>query len=193
MTFLSDMNDTKRCTCCEQEKPISEFYKGFSKCKSCVKAAVKTRRDEHPELDLDTRLKTCKKRPTHKNAYMAVDAALRCGVLIRPHYCSGCGCSDSEHRIEAHHYDHSKPLDVIWLCTPCHEKMDAERRIRLGKPNHSASKSVLMMRDGEVLCRFPSASDAARAVGRAPNSISQCATGVHKTCAGFQWVYEDIE
>lgn len=130
----------KTCFKCGKTKPLSEFYTHpetadghLGKCKECTKKDVKSRRESHPEADLVTRIKTCAKKPTRENAHKAVDAALRAGRLKRPHFCSGCGCTDAERRIEAHHYDYSKPLDIIWLCTPCHRRMDAQRRIHEGK------------------------------------------------------------
>lgn len=30
--------------------------------------------------------------------------------------CARCGCLD----VEAHHPDYSRPLNVVWLCKPCH-------------------------------------------------------------------------
>lgn len=131
---------TKVCFKCGVEKPLSEFYRHpqmadghLNKCKDCTRKDTTERRVNHPDLDLETRLKACVSNPTKKNAYMALDAAIRSGKITRPNVCSGCGCTDDEHRIEAHHYDYSKPLDVIWLCTPCHRRMDAQRRIREGK------------------------------------------------------------
>lgn len=94
------------------------------------KADVKRYRAENPDAVLKTRLGTCEKNPTPKNAYRAVDAAIACGRLTKPNRCSGCGCGDDEHRIEAHHFDYAKPLDVIWLCTPCHRRMDQQRQKR---------------------------------------------------------------
>lgn len=130
----------KTCFKCGRSLPISEFYTHpkmadghLNKCKECTKKDSKARRENHPERDYETRIAACKKRPNKKNAHMAVDAAIRAGIITRPDRCSGCGCPDSEHRIEAHHYDYSKPLDVIWLCTPCHRRMDAQRRIRRGE------------------------------------------------------------
>lgn len=189
---------TKRCMKCGEVKPLSEFYRHpemkdghLNKCKDCTKRDVAERRSNNPEAELQTRVKACKRKPTPKNAYRAVDAALRCGVLIRPTVCSGCGCSDSEHRIEAHHYDYSKPLDVIWLCTPCHERIDAERRLRNGSRSHSRSRPVVMKQDGEVICRFSSITEAAKAVQRSINSVRQALDGKSKQCAGFEWAYEE--
>lgn len=38
--------------------------------------------------------------------------------ILRPNNCSICKSSD--YRIEAHHFDYSKPLDVLWVCQKCH-------------------------------------------------------------------------
>lgn len=137
----------KTCFRCGRTLPITEFYAHkamadghLNKCKDCTKGDVRRRRIEHPRADLETRLKACEKRPTKKNAYMALDAAIRAGEVTRRTVCSGCGCPDTEHRIEAHHYDYARPLDVIWLCTPCHRRMDAQRRIREGKKPYGGSK-----------------------------------------------------
>lgn len=53
-----------------------------------------------------------------------VQAALRAGVLTRPSVCEQCGASGG--RIEAAHADYSKPLEVRWLCCPCHRRWDRD-------------------------------------------------------------------
>lgn len=59
------------------------------------------------------------------------DATSR-GRLIRPSVCSRCGegC-----RPEGHHKDYSRPLDVEWLCPPCHrrEHRDAKMARKAGE------------------------------------------------------------
>jgi hypothetical protein len=57
------------------------------------------------------------------NAKAAVNRAIRKGVLVRPSTCSRCGSMD---RIEGHHEDYAKPLDVVWLCRLCHRRHHAE-------------------------------------------------------------------
>lgn len=44
--------------------------------------------------------------------------AIRIGRLVRPDVCSRC--KRDGRRIQAHHADYSKPLDVYWLCALCH-------------------------------------------------------------------------
>ena len=134
--------DKKRCFKCGEEKPLSEFYAHpqmadghLNKCKSCTRSDVKAHRKENPDRELETRLRACAKKPTHKNAYMAVEAAIRCGKLEKPERCQGCGRSASETRISAHHYDYEKPLDVIWLCAACHRPIDKVRAfVESGRP-----------------------------------------------------------
>ena len=138
---------TKRCFKCGKVKPLSEFYKHaqmadghLNKCKECTRADTARHTEENPMSVYETRLKTCLKNPSGIRARKVIEAALLAGVIERPTVCSGCGCSNEEHRIEAHHYDYSKPLDVIWLCTPCHRRMDAQRRVHEGKKPYSRSK-----------------------------------------------------
>ncbi len=46
--------------------------------------------------------------------------SVRRGKLLRPAVCSKCG--ESNLRIDAHHADYGKPLEITWLCTRCHGK-----------------------------------------------------------------------
>lgn len=62
---------------------------------------------------------------TQDRARNLVRNALKRGTLIRPDTCSKCGdtptpAKDGRSRIQGHHHDYSKPLDVEWLCAKCH-------------------------------------------------------------------------
>lgn len=57
--------------------------------------------------------------PEKARAHDIVKRAKRSGKLI-PKDCEHCG--DKE-KIQAHHEDYSKPLEVIWLCIPCHHRV----------------------------------------------------------------------
>jgi hypothetical protein len=54
-----------------------------------------------------------------------VRSELAAGRLVRPRCCQLCWGGG---RLQAHHEDYAKPLDVIWLCTQCHGL--TRRRIR---------------------------------------------------------------
>ena len=47
----------------------------------------------------------------------AIAKALMAGNIIRPSSCSVCGV---QCRIEGHHEDYNRPMDVWWLCSECH-------------------------------------------------------------------------
>jgi hypothetical protein len=50
-------------------------------------------------------------------AHNAVARALASGKLERPEQCAECGETS---RLEAHHADYAKKLEVVWLCRYCH-------------------------------------------------------------------------
>ena len=133
----------KRCSRCKQLLPKDAFTRQRSKpdglqafCRSCQAAYNREYRaknldrtaacrrkylEEYPEKvrassiasDARQRLKS----PKRYRAKSVVNHAIRDGKLIRPETCSVCGRPG---RIEGHHEDYSKPLEVTWLCRRCH-------------------------------------------------------------------------
>lgn len=73
-----------------------------------------------------------------QRARAALRYAVRTGRLVRPSACSSCGVEGK--RIHGHHHNGYSPehaLDVVWLCSRCHHKADAEshergRQARIG-------------------------------------------------------------
>lgn len=55
--------------------------------------------------------------PERVQAHKLVARALQRGDLARSVSCSICGTT--KRRIQAHHEDYSKPLEVLWLCSKC--------------------------------------------------------------------------
>lgn len=132
--------EMKPCKDCKQVLPLSEYYAHpmmadghLNKCKECVKARVRKHRLANLESIQDydrERGRTDKRRaavaerqpgyrrmnPEKYKARSAVANALRAGRIFR-NPCEKCG---AEERVEAHHEDYSKPLDVRWLCSRCH-------------------------------------------------------------------------
>lgn len=50
--------------------------------------------------------------------------AKKSGKIIPSEQCEHC---NKKTKLHAHHEDYSKPLDVIWLCRPCHRKLHGGR------------------------------------------------------------------
>ena len=63
---------------------------------------------------------TAADRAMRKRAYNTLNNAIRGGKVQKPRICSRCGGSSS--RIEGHHTDYTKPLDVAWYCRKCHNR-----------------------------------------------------------------------
>ncbi len=130
----------KTCTRCGETKPFSSYYKmkaglhGLeARCKDCVRVLKRAHAHAHPEKAREQSrakyAKNAENRRAQARAYRAankdkcaarwkVKEALRSGKLTRPAVCSDCGQPGA--RVEAHHRDYSKPLDVKWLCSLCH-------------------------------------------------------------------------
>lgn len=132
---------TKVCFKCNKSLPLDSFYPhgqmadGYlGKCKDCTKKDVSANRakriDAFREYDR-ARYRTMphrqqqlaslvKARPEmHVKANRILSNAIRCRRVIRAEACWHCGSTE---RIEGHHVDYSRPLDVIWLCRSCHCK-----------------------------------------------------------------------
>lgn len=57
--------------------------------------------------------------PMRRAAHIIVGNAVRDGKLIKPEAYESCG---SQHKIEGHHDDYTKPLSIRWLCQSCHNE-----------------------------------------------------------------------
>lgn len=135
----------KTCFKCQTIKPLGDFYKHpkmadghVNKCKECNKNDVTKNRNKNVEriraYDRDRakspeRIKAMteitrawRKEDVRRNvAHTAVAKAIRNGLLTRMP-CVRCGHEKSV----AHHEDYDKPLDVMWLCQPCHKQRHKE-------------------------------------------------------------------
>jgi hypothetical protein len=141
----------KTCIHCAVQKPVSEFYKhpqmadGYlGRCKVCHRSEMNRLRGDNPEVyrqrdrergKTDTRKeafirKNRQKRlsmgPEYDAAHNAVSRAVKAWFLVKPTSCQRC---NSIREIEAHHDDHAKKLEVMWLCPVCH----AARHKELGR------------------------------------------------------------
>jgi len=68
---------------------------------------MRINRPKHSDLSPEARKKA--------NARSYVNVYQRRG-LIEPENCTRCGRAAAE----KHHHDYDKPLEIEWLCRPCH-------------------------------------------------------------------------
>ena len=127
----------KTCFKCNEEKPISEFYKQkgmadghLNKCKECTKKdALEHRWNNIEKIRKYDRERGCRQtqeyfkeyRSKYPNKYKAtnmVNNAIRDGKLFKEP-CDVCGTME---KVEAHHDDYAKPLNVRWLCSSHHRQ-----------------------------------------------------------------------
>lgn len=135
----------KTCFKCNVQKPLTDFYKhngmidGFlNKCKECSKIDSAKHRINNLEKvrEYDRERGKNKERVKHATeiskiwrnqdkrrifAHNAVARAIKKGTLLR----KPCIKCNSEKTV-AHHEDYDKPLEVTWLCQPCHKKRHIE-------------------------------------------------------------------
>ena len=150
----------RRCASCKRVKPITEFRiwkKGDTRrpsslCDECRRASYKTpeyRSAQNARMARDRALGKRKQpdlrharsreanHPEKIKAKRLVRTAIAAGKLIKPRLCEVCKTEppplrDGRSGLQAHHADYSKPLDVRWLCHPCHvlEHKNEERRVK---------------------------------------------------------------
>lgn len=140
----------KECNKCHERKALGEFYKQkrgsrdglMHACKECFKARVREnyqaaggRPDYEKKREKRPARKAAKvgyqddyraKNPEKYRARNAVSNALRDGRLFRQP-CKVCGTTV---RVQAHHHDYSKPLDVEWLCFQHHREDEHGQTLR---------------------------------------------------------------
>lgn len=130
----------KKCFACGLHLPISEFYKHpkmadgrLGKCKVCQRDAVNKNREKNLERfrsydqersklphrkisNFEISTKWRKADPRRMRCHNAVARALRAGRLHKEP-CERCG----ELKVHAHHDNYDEPLNIMWLCQPCHK------------------------------------------------------------------------
>lgn len=74
-----------------------------------------------PEARNESVRRSRQKHPEREWARKQVSNAIRSGRLVRPSICEHCGETCFP---QASHDDYARPLDVEWLCRPCHEIKD---------------------------------------------------------------------
>ena len=113
---------------CKKEKDGHQYY-----CRECqstyrieygrcnsekINSACRKWKRNNPIVASRSRTKWKKDNPEKVRAQKCLQEAVKHGRIIRQR-CETCGISE---RVQGHHEDYSKPLDVMWLCPLCHQK-----------------------------------------------------------------------
>ena len=136
---------SKECFKCKTVKLLEDFYKHpqmpdgrVNKCKECNKNDVTANRNKNLEkiraydrargkeperIKTNTEINRAWRAEDKRRqlGHAAVAKAIRNGSLLRLP-CVRCG----EKKSLAHHEDYDKPLEVMWLCQPCHKQRHKE-------------------------------------------------------------------
>ena len=154
------------CQDCGEAEPCA-FYKGCKgRCKVCTARRVRENRQAnleyyqaydrvrynehghrgHPSKEAASRAKRkwYKENKHKQRAQLRLRRAVAGGKVAFGDSCSSCGATNV--KLQAHHEDYTKPLDVRWLCTACHgwehRRYDPEEDRKFVDANKNWAKAV---------------------------------------------------
>jgi ribosomal protein S27AE len=64
--------------------------------------------------------------PEQARAKWLVQTAVRRKKIQKPSCCQRCGQPFPAGKLQAHHHDYSRPLNVSWYCDKCHKAVHKE-------------------------------------------------------------------
>lgn len=118
------------CRLCRNAYSRAHYAKNIERNREYWRA-----KDRTPERRASLLERQKKHRERHGNVNAACrteyTAALSDGRLTRPGSCEFCG---KECKPDGHHDDHCFPLNVLWLCKPCHSQRHIELRRQTERP-----------------------------------------------------------
>lgn len=118
------LNKCKECAKIDIRKNYfknHDYYVDYDKKRSQLPHRVEARikyASENKEKVYQAKKRWDEKNKHKKAAHSKVQKAIIKGIIIKPDECQKC--KTISNKIEGHHRDYSKPLDVIWLCKKCH-------------------------------------------------------------------------
>lgn len=143
---------SKTCIICQKNKPKTQFYKNkkhkdnlMSLCKSCFILKYKNNKAsaDYRSKNLDYFRKYSNKyshtekgkllaKKSRKKYYLKYKDRILCRSILNNAIQKGLILKQSciypngkcRGRIEAHHWDYNKPLDVVWFCSKHHVLAD---------------------------------------------------------------------
>lgn len=142
-------NGTGECKSCTRARVTAnraenvEYYREFDKKRANLPHRAKAREDyQKTKRGKEVASKALKKHylkhPLRSKARYTLSNSIRDGKLFKPDKCETC---KNVTALEGHHCDYNKPLDVMWLCVPCHKQWHRENTpIYCNEPKNGEQK-----------------------------------------------------
>lgn len=113
------MRIVRLCSICHTCKPLSDFGKHETKCRTCnSKKSQSTKAAMTPE----ERRKRASKNQAVRRLTRKMIAS---GEIVKKENCETCGATK---HLEVHHEDYSKPEWIITLCKTCHGRLHIRKK-----------------------------------------------------------------
>ena len=142
----------KFCTNCDTEQPFLNFFKDKSRqdghqcwCKACAKKykAKYKLTASCKSSAIRSKMLWENRNPEKLRVHRLTRYAIKRGDLV-PQPCEVCG----KERVDAHHPDYDKPMDVMWLCRKHHK--DIHRKENEDEHTHERTQARDTGRDSEA-------------------------------------------
>jgi hypothetical protein len=106
-----------------------EHYKEFDRKRANRPDRVEARKqyaktEQGKEAGKRAKRSWTERNPKKRQANMIVGNAISSKKISKPKECEECSVKDV--RLEGHHDDYNKPLEVRWLCSACHRAWHKE-------------------------------------------------------------------
>lgn len=168
--------DGKTCPRCQTTfcRPKGTGYSQWEKREFCSRACAEAARQRRKPWSLSP----CRS-PELDRARRILRTALQKGEVSRPTSCDECGeapppMKDGRSSIQAHHHDYSKPLDVKWLCVPCHR---SETPLPVGETNGQSKLTAAAVQN--ILTSPASSRNLSALYGVHVTTIRRVRSGMH--------------
>jgi hypothetical protein len=116
------LRSRRRCLPCERARARELFAKRSPEQKALQHLRQRRFRKGRARL---IRSRSLANRPKAHKAGEILRHAIGNGKIIKPKNCSVCGTTALLH---GHHEDYEKPLEVIWVCHPCHIEIHRKKK-----------------------------------------------------------------
>lgn len=111
------------CSHCKQiDVPLVKNSKNkygyqYYLCRACVLLKTKKYREANRSVVKMIRQRSLNKFPEKQEARIKLNIAVKAGKIRKAYRCEVCF---KKVKLQAHHEDYDKALEVLWLCTNCH-------------------------------------------------------------------------